>query len=449
MDICTNYMTWKTQPLRKFKIKTLRLQCKIYKAMRHKNIKYVSKLQKILINIFATRYTIVEELMSHNLSYEVANKKEVIFPKNIDDIKCIEDLSKKCNKPKYFSVQKIPTTKPKEERKVFQKLTTADQIVKCVWTRTLNPTHKATFSCESHKFRPGKNQWDLQKAISIWVNKLSPSFKAKILKMEIDSRFDKMDHNLLMKELVLPQKNKIGIFRILKTGISNRNILNSNEKVTRKALKPFLGNLALHKVENLNESKNFQKQVLKPKCYFSKGFRYANNVLYIIEENENEDVLVGRIKDFLKSRSLELNITKLDITKIADGFNLLEWRFGINKKGKLVSYPHKDHWIAYRTKIKLILKNSRYKIQTRIDQVKVIIQKWHNYHKFCDMTQVKSQLYELKIWYSKYIKLYTKIPKKERILSLQRLFSNHSCRVMRTSSSFHEKSSYWRKSISK
>jgi hypothetical protein len=442
-------MTWKTQPLRKFKIKTLRLQCKIYKAMRHKNIKYVSKLQKILINSFATRYTTVEELMSRNLSHKGANEKKVIFPKNIENIKCIKGLSKECNKPKYFSVQKIRITKPKEERKVFQKLTTADQIVKCAWTRPLNPTYKATFSCESHRFRPGKNQWNLQKAISIWVNKLSPSFKAKIFKMEIDSRFDKMDHNLLMKELVLPQKNKIGIFRILKTGFSDRNVLNSNEKITRKALNPFLGNLTLHEVENLNESKNFQKQVLKPKCYFSKGFRYANNVIYILEENENEDVLIGRIKKFLKNRSLELNITKLDITKIADGFNLLEWRFRITKKGKLISYPHKHHWIAYKTKVKFILKNSRYKIQTRIDQVKVIIQKWHNYHKFCDMTQVKSQLYELKIWYSKYIKMYTKIPKEERILSLQRLFSNHSFKVIRTNSSFHEKSSHWRKSISK
>ena len=449
MDVCTNYMTWKTQPLGKFKIKTLRLQCKIYKAMRHKNIKYVSKLQKILINSFATRYTTVEELISYNLSHEVANEKKVIFPNNIEIIKYIESLSKKCNKPKYFSVQEIPITKPKKERKVFQKLTTADQIVKCVWTKTLNPTYKATFSCESHRFRPGKNPWDLQKTISIWVNKLSPSFKAKILKVEIDSRFDEMRHDLLMKELVLPQKNKLGIFRILKTGISDRNVLNSNEKITRKALEPFLGNLALHEVENLNEFKNFQKQVLKPKCYFSKGFRYANNVIYILEENENEDLLVGRIKKFLKKRSLELNINKLDITKIADGFNLLEWRFRITKKARLVSYPNKDHWIAYKAKVKLILKNSRYKIQTRIDQAKVIIQKWHNYHKFCDMTQVKSQLYELKIWYSKYIKLYTKIPKRERILSLQRLFSNHSCKVMRTNSSSHENSSYWEKSISR
>jgi retron-type reverse transcriptase len=442
-------MTWKTQPLRKFKIKTLRLQCKIYKAMRQKNIKYVSKLQKILINSFATRYTTVEQLMSHNLSHKVANKKKVIFPKNIENIKCIESFSKKCNKTKYFSVQKIPITKPKEERQIFKKLTTADQIVKCVWTRTLNPTYKAIFSCESHRFRPGKNQWNLQKAILIWVNKLSPSFKAKVLKMEINSRFDKMDHSLLMKELILPQKNKIGIFRILKTGISYRNVLNSNEKITRKALKPFLGNLALHKVENLNESKNFQKQVLKPNCYFSKGFRYANNVIYILEENENEDVLIGRIKNFFKNRSLELNITKLDVTKIADGFNLLEWRFRITKKGKLISYPNEHHWIAYKTKVKLVLKNSRYKIQTRIDQVKVIIQRWHNYHKFCDMTQVKSQLYELKIWYNKYIKLYTKIPKEERILSLRRLFSNHSFKVIRTNSSFHEKASYWRKSICK
>ncbi len=100
MDVCTNYMTWKTQPLGKFKIKTLRLQCKIYKAMRHKNIKYVSKLQKILINGFATRYTTVEELISYNLSHEVANEKKVIFPNNIENIKYIPNVLTKPKKTK-------------------------------------------------------------------------------------------------------------------------------------------------------------------------------------------------------------------------------------------------------------------------------------------------------------------------------------------------------------
>jgi len=204
----------------------------------------------------------------------------------------------------------------------------------------------------------------------------------------------------------------------------------------------------LHRIENLNESKNFPKQVLKSKYYFSKGFRYENNVVYILEENANEDILIGRVKNFLQNRNLEFDITKLDITKISDGFNLLEWRFVITPKGKLINYPNKYHWIEYKTKVKLILKNSRYKIQTRIDQVRVIVQEWHNYHQFCDMTQVKSQLYELKIWYSKYMKLYTKIPKEERILSLQRIFNNHSW-VRQTKYSFHEESLYWRKSLFK
>jgi len=448
MDVRTNYITWKSLPLKKFKIRTFRLQCKIYKAMRNKNVLYVSKLQKILVNSFAARCTAVEELTSRDILHKVTNEKKTEFPSTTKRIEFVEGLLKKRNNPKHFPVKKILTTKLSKEKKVFQKWKTADQIVACVCTMALKPAQKANFYCKSYGFKTGKNQWGLQKAISIWVNTLSPSFKAKVLKIEMASCFDKINHDFLMKELLIPQKNKSGILQILKAGILDKNVFNTNEQIRKNVLKPFLGNLALHRIENLNESKNFPKQVLKSKYYFSKGFRYENNVVYILEENANEDILIGRVKNFLQNRNLEFDITKLDITKISDGFNLLEWRFVITPKGKLINYPNKYHWIEYKTKVKLILKNSRYKIQTRIDQVRVIVQEWHNYHQFCDMTQVKSQLYELKIWYSKYMKLYTKIPKEERILSLQRIFNNHSW-VRQTKYSFHEESLYWRKSLFK
>jgi RNA-directed DNA polymerase len=408
---------------KKFKIKTFRLQCRIYKAMRNGNVRYVIKLQKILISSSAARYTAMREISSQNVVYKLINEK-------------------KKNDGGHSRIQKIPETKIEKDKNIFQKLTTGDRITRYIWKMALEPAHEAIFCCNSYGFRPNKSPWDLQKAISIWINGIPPSFKTKVLKIEINECFDKINHNFLVKELILPKKNKIKIFTSLKEGILDKNVFNKNTKFNKKILEPLLGNITLHGIETLNESKSFSKQILKSKYNLSKGFRYANNMVYILEENENEDILIGRVKKFLKTRGLELKIKKLEITKLLDGFDLLEWRFMITTKGNFVSYPSKYHWINYKIKVKSILKNSNYKIQTRIDRVRIVVQEWHIYHQFCDMTRIKSQLYELKIWYSKYIKSYTKIPKEERILTLQRIFNNHSYKVFKYSEALRGKSPF-------
>jgi RNA-directed DNA polymerase len=453
MDIRANCISWKALPWKEFKIRTFRLQCRIYKAMRTGNIQYVMKLQKILINSSAAYYIAVKEITSQNILHKVNGEEKKMRLKYVEKIKFVKTISKKINTWKHSKLQKIPTTELRKKEKVFQKLETEEQIIKCIWKMALEPAHEAIFCYESYGFRPGRNQWDLQKSISIWINKLSPSFEAKLLKIEIDSCFDKINHNFLMQELILPKKNKIEIFRALKTGLLNKNVFNGDTKIKKKVLESLLEKITLHGIENLNESKSFPKQVLKSKHNFSKGFRYANTIIYILEENENEDILVGRVKKFLKTRNLELQIAALEMTKVLNGFNLLEWKFMLTKKGKLISYPNKCHWIEYKTKVKSILKNSRYKIQTRIDRVRIVVQEWHIYHQFCDMAQVKSQLYELKIWYSKYIRTYTKIPKEERVLTLQRIFNNHSykllgyTKVMQAASTFDDKLSYLKETL--
>jgi hypothetical protein len=361
----------------------------------------------MLINSSATYYTAMREVSSQN---KIINGERDAEKRNA-------------------RVQKISTAGLKKEKNVFQKVTIEDRITTYTWKLALEPAHEAIFCCDSYAFRPGKTPWDLQKAVSEWINEVSPSFEAKILKIEIGECFSKINHNFLIGELILPQKNKIKLFKSLKGGILDRNVFNGDKKIRKGTLEPLLGNIALHGIETLNESKSFPKQILKSKYNLSKGFRYANSVLYILEESENEDILIGRVRKFLKTRNLELKIEKLEITKVVDRFDLLEWTFMITSKGNLVSYPSKYHWVNYKAKIKSVLKNSNYKIQTRINRVKIIVQEWHIYHQFCDMTYVKSQLYELKVWYGKYIKSYTKIPKEERILTLQRIFNNHSYKV--------------------
>jgi RNA-directed DNA polymerase len=230
MEIHAHGISWKATPWKKFKIRTFRLQCRIYKAMRNGDIRYVIKLQKILINSSAAHYTAVKEITSQNIIHKVIDGERAIFLK----------YAEKRNAWDHYNSQKIPITKLKEDTKVFQKWTTKDRIAKYIWKMALEPAHEAIFCCDSYGCRPGKNPWDLQRAISIWVSNLSPSLKAKVLKIEIHDCFDKINHNFIMKKLILPQKNKIGIFQNLKAGLLDKNVFNSHRKIKKGILEPLL-----------------------------------------------------------------------------------------------------------------------------------------------------------------------------------------------------------------
>ena len=143
------------------------------------------------------------------------------------------------------------------------------------------------------------------------------------------------------------------------------------------------------------------------------GFRYSYNIIYILEDNENENVLLSKVKQFLNERGFNLNFQNVKISKLNDGFDFLHWHFNLLNNNKIRISPSRNNWITYKNKIKSTLKNSRYPICLRIERLNKISKEWFYYHKYCDMSEIKSQLYSLKTWSQKYLKSKTSMTRKQ------------------------------------
>jgi RNA-directed DNA polymerase len=376
--------SWQELPWENFKHSLFHLQCKIYKAMRKNDIQSVIKLQKLLLNSSIARYIAKEEVAKRNLSYKLS----------------------KINEEQFFSNNNT------------RKFNDEDLITQYLWKMLLEPAHEAIFSEHSFGFRLGKNPWDIQTQLGSVLKNLSVQGKIKIIIIEIRPDFDTINYNFLIGKLICPREVKFKILKALQSGILKNNVFSESNIVVRGMLPSLFGNIVLDGIEKLPnaflEGKN-------EKMYF--GFRYGNQLIYILKNDASKTKLLQLITHFLKIRNLK--ISKKTIVDDATEFDFLGWHFFIQPTGKISTYPNKENWQRYKTKIKSILKNSKYKINTRINRVAIISREWHYYHQFCDMSKVKGQLYELKRWYSNYLRSNTKISKIERILSLRKSFNNY------------------------
>jgi len=455
MDKSAKSISWKALPWEEFKVRTLRLQYRIYKAMQRGDIEYVIKLQKLLINSSATHYIAVEEVTSLNIFNTISNTDNENVIKYTEKSELTKLIAKKINNWKHSPISKLVIVQKEGIRRQLAIPTIEDHIVQYIWKIALEAAHEAKFSEHNYGFRPGRTPWDLQQAIIMRLNQYAKPFSTKVLKIEIDSCFKNIDHNLLMKKLIFPHKNKIEIFRALKAGILKQDLFSEEGLTQNVMLSSLLGNIALDEIEVFHKSEKANTNTLKYKSGFFSGIRYGNKIVYILKEDENEKVLIEKFKQFLKERKLEFLNTKIEVIQTKNGFDLLGWHFVVKPTGQLVSYPNKRNWENYKKKFKFLLKSSRHTIQIRLDKLKVLTKKWHDYHQFCDMTQIKAQLYELKNWHTNYLRSHTKMSKEERILTLRHIFNNHFHegdkyeKVPHTKSPFDGDLEYWSRRKSK
>ena len=110
-----------------------------------------------------------------------------------------------------------------------------------------------------------------------------------------------------MQSVQLPKAAKSGLFKAIKAGV--RGEFPSSESGTPQGgvISPLLANLVLHGLEDLGIK--YTKSG-KEKRGQTRGFRYADDVFYILQPNEDAGAFRVRIDDFLASRGLKVKEAK-------------------------------------------------------------------------------------------------------------------------------------------
>lgn len=133
-----------------------------------------------------------------------------------------------------------------------------------------------------------------------------------------------------------------------------------------------------------------------------KGFRYADDVVYILNPEDDENILREHIDRFLETRGLKVKEAKTKVVKSTDGFDFLGWNFCVKPNGKFISTPSQKSVKGIKAKVKEVMKDSRFTLEERIDKCEAVVRGWRNYHRFCDMSQ--HDLWSLHYWLWKFIR---------------------------------------------
>ena len=144
-----------------------------------------------------------------------------------------------------------------------------------------------------------------------------------------------------------------------------------------------------------------------------RGIRYADDIVFFLEESGNENELQNRVDQFLSERELKVKDVKTHLVNSKEGFDFLRLRLEVKNNYSLTCFPFKKNRRQMINKIKITMRNPSKKMDKRLNKVNVIYKGWRNYHQYFDLSKVN--LWSINKWVYQFIKkANSKLMKKNR-----------------------------------
>ncbi len=244
--------------------------------------------------------------------------------------------------------------------------TMADRAWQCLVKYAIEPAHEALFHARSYGFRPGRSAHDAQKIIFNNLRSNSKGYEKRILELDIEKCFDRINHSSIMERVIAPFAIKIGLWRCLKAGVNPH----FPEEGTPQGgvISPLLANIALDGIENIHQS-----------------VRYADDMVLILKPNDDANKILEDVKEFLAVRGLKISERKTKLVKSTDGFDFLGWHCKVQQNGKFKCVPSEDNYKAFHKKVKDIVNCSNYGAKVKAMKLAPLVRGWRNYHRYCKM----------------------------------------------------------------
>ncbi len=365
---------WTNLPWKKFRRDLFRLQKRVYKAVSVGDKRKAKYLQKLILKSKAARYLAIRQVTQLNAGKKTAGvdgKASLTFEERFF---LSDELKENVNTWKHNKLREIPIPKKDGTMRMLKVPTIADRAWQCLAKYALEPAHEATFHVRSYGFRTGRSAHDAQKILQINLKSNSNGIDKRAIELDIEKCFDRINHSSIMDKLIAPWGIKTGIFRCLKSGVNP----GFPEQGTPQGgvVSPLLANIALNGIEEIHPS-----------------VRYADDMVIILKPQDNAELILERISQFLAERGLKVSEKKTRLTATTDGFDFLGWRFKVQSNGKFRCVPSVDNFKAFRQKVKHIVNNSNYGATTKAMKLAPVVRGWRNYHRFCKMDGSRNSLY--------------------------------------------------------
>jgi RNA-directed DNA polymerase len=376
---------WKSFNWKKFQKTLFRLQKRVYKAVSVGNKRLARSLQKLILKSQSARLLAIRQVTQLNAGKKTAGidgKASLSFEERLT---LAMELKTHQTNWKHQGLREIPIPKKDGTIRRLKVPTMADRAWQCLAKYALEPAHEATFHARSYGFRTGRSALDAQKYLFNNLNSRVGGIKKRVIELDIEKCFDMINHNAIMDNLIAPAGLKLGIFRCLKAGTN----IGFPDQGTPQGgvVSPLLANIALNGIESLHWYKAANGRTMEP------SIRYADDMVIILSPNDDAELILNKISEFLAQRGMKVSERKTKLTATTDGFNFLGWHFKVQKNGKFRSTPSEDNYKAFRKKIKHIVNNSNYGATTKATKLASVVRGWRQYHKYCKMDGSRHSLY--------------------------------------------------------
>jgi RNA-directed DNA polymerase len=212
--------SWKNLNWKKFRKDLFRLQCRVFKAIRAGDKRKALSLQKLILKSKAARFLAIRQISQLNAGKKTAGidgKKSLTFEERFE----LEQLLKTSGKNwQHKGLRSIPIPKKDGSIRMLKIPTISDRAWQCLAKYAIEPAHEATFHAHSYGFRPGRSAHDAQKILFTNLNSNANGINKRVIELDIEKCFDRINHTTIMENLIAPKGIKSGIFRCLKAGIN-------------------------------------------------------------------------------------------------------------------------------------------------------------------------------------------------------------------------------------
>lgn len=358
-----------------------RLQVRIAKATLNKKWNDVKRLQYLLTHSYYAKLLAVKKVTS-NKGKNTAGVDKEIWSTPMSKLKGAISLTDKNYKAKPLRRTYIDK-KGKKEKRPLGIPTMYDRAMQALYALSLDPVSESTADRKSFGFRKGRSCHD---ACEYIFTALSKKYCAEwVLEGDIKGCFDNISHDWLIENIPM---DKSVLKQFLKAGYIFKGELFPTEDGTPQGgvISPILANMALDGIEELLV-KHFHygtknKVDLKVKNENKVNFiRYADDFIVTAKSPEVALEVKRVIRDFLKTRGLELSEEKTTIVNINDGFDFLGWTFR-KFKGKLIVKPSKKSIKNFVSSLSetILGRGKAWRQKLLIERLNQQIRGWANYH---------------------------------------------------------------------
>ena len=340
---------WQELPWQKLRTQVLRLQMRIAKASREGRYGKVKALQRLLTHSFAAKCLSVKRVTSSSGS-KTPGVDGKTWSTDQQKIQGIFALKRRGYQPQPLRRIYIPKKSVINKLRPLSIPTMIDRAQQALHLLSLEPIAEERADPNAYGFRLKRSTHDAREQC---FNALCRANSATwILEGDIESCFDKIDHEYLLREIPM---DKVILRKFLKCGYMEKNQLYLTTTGTPQGgvISPALAVIALSGLEADVRSIKDTRQ--KPKKI--NMIAYADDFIVTASSKELlENKVIPIVEERLSEVGLKLSKTKTKITHINEGFDFLGFNVRKYGKDKLLIKPAKANIKLFLQEIRAIIK---------------------------------------------------------------------------------------------